>query len=468
MTIRVEEIPGEAVRLLLRLEEGHFHDLKAIDIAPASLTKTMAAFANADGGEIYIGIDEVTDSDGKKYRQWRGFASQEDANGHIQIFETLFPLGGEHRYGFLESESATGKVLHVEIDKSISIKSASNGKIYKRRGASNLPVTTDEDKRNLERTKGISSFETETVPYPVSNIVESAITAKFMEHQVPTNTPEAWFKKQRLISHGELATVASILLFDDEPQIALPKRSGIKVYRYRTSDAEGSRKNLAWDPVTIEGSIYNQIYAAVEKVVDVVGDAKITDVDGLRGVQYPSEAIHEIVTNAVIHRDYSILDDIHIRIFDNRVEVESPGRLPAHITPANILEERYSRNPTIVRLINKFPDAPNKDVGEGLNTAFDAMKSLKLKEPIISERPNSVLVVIRHERLGSPEEICMEYLKDHDEINNRTLRTLTGIGSENAIKRVFNRLIESRQIERIPGRSGPASAYRTWTGDLNP
>lgn len=152
-------------------------------------------------------------------------------------------------------------------------------------------------------------------------------------------------------------------------------------------------------------------------------------------------------------------------LFDNRVEVESPGRLPAHITPANILDERFSRNAVIVRLINKFPDAPNKDVGEGLNTAFDAMKALKLKYPIITERTNSVLVNIRHERLASPEEICMEYLESHDEINNRTLRGLTGIGSENAVKKVFYRLIDGKQIERIPGRKGAASAYRKWTGN---
>jgi ATP-dependent DNA helicase RecG len=65
---------------------------------------------------------------------------------------------------------------------------------------------------------------------------------------------------------------------------------------------------------------------------------------------------------------------VHIRIFDNRIDVESPGRLPAHITPENILKERFARNPTLVRLINKFPNPPNKDVGEGLNTAFAAME----------------------------------------------------------------------------------------------
>jgi len=65
---------------------------------------------------------------------------------------------------------------------------------------------------------------------------------------------------------------------------------------------------------------------------------------------------HEIITNAVLHRDYSVADDVHIRIFDNRVEVVSPGMLPAHITPENILSERFARNAAIVRLINKFPD----------------------------------------------------------------------------------------------------------------
>lgn len=82
--------------------------------------------------------------------------------------------------------------------------------------------------------------------------------------------------------------------------------------------------------------------------------------------------LHEIVTNAVLHRDYSIAADIQIRIFDNRVEIESPGRLPGHVTTANILREQFARNPKLVRIINKFPNPPNKDVGEGLNTAFES------------------------------------------------------------------------------------------------
>ncbi len=170
--------------------------------------------------------------------------------------------------------------------------------------------------------------------------------------------------------------------------------------------------------------------------------------------------MHEIITNAALHRDYSVPDDIHIRIFDNRIEVQSPGTLPGHITPDNILEERFSRNGSIVRLINKFPDPPNKDVGEGLNTAFEAMRKIKLKDPIIEQREHFVIVFIKHEPLASPEDIVMEYLNYNDRINNSKAREICHEGSENRVKRVFERLIDKDMIERIPGLRGKAAAYQ--------
>jgi len=170
------------------------------------------------------------------------------------------------------------------------------------------------------------------------------------------------------------------------------------------------------------------------------------------------------VTNAVLHRDYSILSDIQIRIYDNRIEVESPGRLPGHVTVTNILREQSARNPKLVRLINKFPNPPNKDVGEGLNTAFEAMKKLRLKEPEIEERENSVVVHIAHAPLASPEDTVIQYLESHDEITNSIGRDLTGIRSENTMKEVFYRLAKRKLIERVPGKRGSASAWRRYSG----
>lgn len=225
----------------------------------------------------------------------------------------------------------------------------------------------------------------------------------------------------------------------------------------------GSRETLAFDPITVEGCLYDQIKESVGRTVEFVEDIQKLGPKGLEPISYPIEALHEILTNAVLHRDYSIPVDVHVRIFDNRIEIESPGKLPGHVTRENILQEQFARNGHIVRMINKFPDPPNKDVGEGLNTAFSAMTRLRLKLPEIRETENSVLVVIKHEKLASPEESVMEYLDSHDEITNRTGREITGIKSENSMKRVFYRMRDRGIIEPVPGRIGFRSAWRKTT-----
>ena len=458
MSIAVIPITNEQAGRILTLEESHFLDLKSLDIAPAKLTRTIAALSNASGGELYVGIDEQT-VDGVKRRSWRGFSDTEAANAHIQVFDQLFPLGQYFSYVFLSSSIGSGLVLQVSVNKTKEITKASNGIVYLRRGAQNLPVTTQEALARLRLDKGISSFEAETVDAAAATVTNSLPILEFLVNVIPTAEPDMWLQKQQLLRGGK-PTVAAILLFAEEPQAVLPKRSGVKIYRYQTSAAEGGRETLAFDPITIEGHLYEQIKNAVTKTTELVEGIQKLGTRGLEAIKYPPETLHEIVTNALLHREYSIPVDVHIRIFDNRIEVESPGKLPGHVTTANILQEQFARNGTIVRVINKFPDPPNKDVGEGLNTAFAAMSRLRLKPPSIEERENSVIVRIRHEPLASPEEAVMEYLDSHAEIVNRVGREITGITSENSMKNVFYRLRDRGLIEPVPGRVGFSAAWR--------
>lgn len=145
------------------------------------------------------------------------------------------------------------------------------------------------------------------------------------------------------------------------------------------------------------------------------------------------------------------------------MEVQSPGKIPGHVTKENILDEQAARNPRLVRLINKFPNPPNKDVGEGLNTAFQAMKALRLKAPEIEETDTSVIVHIRHSPLASPQDAVMSYLANHDEVTNSIARELTGIRSENSMKDVFLSLFRRRLIERVPNKNGNKAAWQKWT-----
>lgn len=440
---------AEKIRLV---DEGQFADVKSRFIQPKELTNTISAFANADGGDLYIGIEDKT-------RQWSGFQNAEAANGHLQIFEELFPLGNDFVYEFLKKDSTSGIVLHVQVNKTRNIVKASNGIPYLRRSAANLPQNTPEKLKRLALTKGVESFETETVQSALSIITESPVIKEFIKAVVPTTTPEKWLRKQNLIIDDK-PTVAGVLLFAEEPQALLPKHCGIKIYRYKSSEIEGHRDLLDGDPRTIEGDLYTQIKEAVKITKEITESIPKLSDDGVENIKYPTETLHEILTNAVLHRDYSIKDDIHIRIFDNRVEVHSPGRFPANITVENILDERFARNGAIVRILNKFPEAPNKDVGEGLNTAYNKMIEAGLKNPEPKELENAVLFLIKHEPLASPTEIIMIYLDKNDQIKNSKAREITLIKTDFRMKGIFNKMEQAGLIERVPGTRTASTAWR--------
>lgn len=450
MVITSLEISDEQVSTLLSIEEGHFVDVKAIEVSPASITKAVSAFANTSGGEIYVGVDEQVGAIGKE-RRWRGFADVESANGLIQAIEAMSPLGNHYTAEFLRNHGQPGLLVHITVFKTSAILAASDGTSYVRRGAQRLPVKGDEALKRLAYDKGLQTFEDERTDLPAKDLSNSEPILDFLLKVVPTAEPERWLEKQRLLVDGR-SSVAGALLFADEPQAILPKRSAVKIYRYKTK-AEGERDTLVFDPITVEGPAYELIYSAVDCCKEIIESVQKLGPQGMESIEYPPEALHEIITNAVLHRDYSIAADVQVRIFDNRIEIESPGRFPGHVTAANVLSEQFARNPKLVRLINKFPDPPNKDVGEGLNTAFEAMEKLRLRKPTIEEKDASVLVTLRHESLGSPEQLVMEYLETHAEITNGIARELTGIKSENTMKNVFYRLRDRKVLELVPERA---------------
>jgi len=173
---------------ILVLDEGHFGDLKAIEVTPAKLTKTVSAFANADGGELYIGIDEDKQSG---QRAWRGFGDPEAANGHVQAFEELFPLGNDFDYTFLEvaGEGGSGLVLKIDVKKTPDIKEASDGLPYVRRGAQNQAVNTPEKHKRLEYVKGLASFEADTL-VGVARVIMPNTTANRVNEHAPLVRPD--------------------------------------------------------------------------------------------------------------------------------------------------------------------------------------------------------------------------------------------------------------------------------------
>jgi len=177
--ISIEKITTNQVETVTNTSEGQFSDVKAIQIEPSKLTKAISAFANSDGGDLYVGIREVDRDRG--IRACEGFANVEAANGHLQIFEKLFPLGTDFQYEFLGADNRLGLVLHIQVNKTQAIVRASNDIPYIRRGAQNLPVDTQEALRRLEYSKGITTFEGELTNVSKSEITESDVIKHFIE-----------------------------------------------------------------------------------------------------------------------------------------------------------------------------------------------------------------------------------------------------------------------------------------------
>lgn len=453
-TIQIDEVDDLCTR-----EESHFFDRKSFLIKGAKVQKIAVAFANADGGEFVIGIaDEKDEPDYTK--RWQGAPRIEDLNSHLQaIFEITPSL--DLKYEILKCEEKQGYCLLVLVEKSSGIHKTSSGIVYQRHGAQSLPIKDPEKITLLSFAKGATSFEDQLLKdVSAEQIAESKELISFLNSYSPKTDALEFCINQNLLDYKTWETkVAAALLFHPFPSAVIPKKCSVKITRYETKENDPERDHLA-EQISIESPLYQLISETVKCVENIMSSVQVWTPEGLKYLSYPPEAIWEVIVNALIHRDYSVSDDTQIIIYNNRIEVLSPGRLPGYVTVENILDARYARNSKIVRTLNRYKDAPNKDLGEGLNTTFQKMKEWGLKSPIIQEDGNYVKVTLPHLPLAAPTEAILTFLTTENKITNQQARDITGIKSENLVKTEFYKLRDQGLLERVPDLKGPKSAWQ--------
>lgn len=458
MADQISQVSKEqALSLCIRYED-QFFDRKSRLSRPKTAQKIAAAFGNSDGGEIVFGIKDDTDEVDEEKRL-DPFEDPEAAN---DILQSLYAINPPllFRYSFVAVEGHDGVILRVFIDKGQHVHATSDKVVYRRIGASSVPVKDPDEITRLGFAKGAISYEnTKLEQHKPESIVETE-EARYLTESIPEGPDElAFCSNEGLIDREDWTpNVAGALLLSPNPQGLIPTRCECRVIFYDTKEEKPEREHLKINE-TIGGPLYRLIHSTVDRVTEILSDISILTAKGMKKVDYPPEAIWEIVTNAIIHRDYSIADDVQILIYQDRVEILNPGSLPAFVTLENILDVRYSRNPKIVRTLRRYPNPPNQDLGEGLNTAYQKMQDRRLKPPVIEILPNHVKVTIAHASLASPEETVVEYLKNNDRITNRQAREITGIKSENQMKEVLYRLRDRELIFLDPELKGNKSAW---------
>jgi ATP-dependent DNA helicase RecG len=174
----------------------------------------------------------------------------------------------------------------------------------------------------------------------------------------------------------------------------------------------------------------------------------------------------EAITNAVIHRDYRLPVDVMVRIFSDRVEVESPGLLAGPVTTANIAEiGAHSRNPLLIQHLRQFPDPPNLDAGEGVRMMFKTMDEARLYPPVYQTRPRfereAVVLCLWNQNRPSLWEQVSARIDAEGAISNTDVRQLMGTDNVLAASKKIKGWLDSGLLVTV--NPDAAKRYRRYT-----
>jgi ATP-dependent DNA helicase RecG len=249
----------------------------------------------------------------------------------------------------------------------------------------------------LRYDKGDSVFDGRALAEFVPDDLDATLVERYLERIRAASQRDTALRARGLLAEKAAAlhpTVAGVLVLGREPQQALPQAT-LRILRYRGSSREtGTRANVVSDR-RIDGPLPTQIDRAHRTLRRLLPPSIRLEQEGRfeRSTVIPEPVWLEAVVNAATHRSYSIGGDhTRVEVFDDRVEVESPGRLPGLVRLENIRSTRFARNPRVARAMSDL--GYGRELGEGVNRMFEEMSRAGLPDPIYSQGPASVRVVL--------------------------------------------------------------------------
>lgn len=279
----------------------------------------------------------------------------------------------------------------------------------------------------------------------------------------------------------EFLTWGAVLMFANDPQRVLPG-AFLRILRYEgLRPRPGARSNLVFDR-RISGRLPLQIAEAREVMQNQL--RQLTRLDERNGQfvtipEIPEFAWLEAIVNAVTHRSYSLQGD-HIRviIFDDRLEIESPGRLPGPVRIDNIRRTRFSRNPHISRSLADLRFV--QELNEGMNRMFEEMVLAGLPEPELHQTDSGFRVILYKVNESERSQVftianetpdafvpALDRLFEEGRLSTSEAARLTGL-SLPTVRRYLRSLEGRGLLERVARSPKDPHAYwqppRPWRG----
>lgn len=278
----------------------------------------------------------------------------------------------------------------------------SDGHAYQRRGDTTVELS-DAEIRELRFSRGEESFEDlATAPWR-PDLVDQALLNSYLDARrqkngltLEVNAEDALHSRGLLRETplGLMLTNAGVLLFAKSPHDFIPG-ARLRLLRFEgVTERFGKERNITKDRA-FEGPISLVVAQAREFVRTLLRDFDFRGPDGrfVTEPEYPELAWDEAIVNALAHRSYSLANaTVYVRIFDDRMEIESPGGFPG---PARELKS-YPRNPHLMEALRYFELV--RWTNEGTRLMHEQMERLGLPPPEFSEPlGSSVLVVLRND-----------------------------------------------------------------------
>ena len=357
----------EIVEVLFH-KEGQTFDCKSIQIDPKALAITIVAFANADGGDIAIGVSDKTrkiegvDQHTEKLNELLR-VPLDFCNPTVSITSELLPC--------TDKDGNENHILLMHIPASSELHANQADEAFMRVGDKSRKLSFEE-RIQLMYDKGERYYEDTAVYGATVDDIDMAAVERYTELIGYTKSAKQYLHENNSFittnAKGEKqVSVACILLFGKYPQKFFP-RGRTRFIRYKgTEERVGAEMNVIKD-VTFEGTILDQVKATIAYLETQVEEHTFLGQHGqfVTHRDYPKFVVQEMVVNACCHRAYNIKGtEIQIKMFDNRLVFESPGRLPGTVKPSNIRHTHFSRNPKIAQFLKAYDYV--KEFGEGVD-----------------------------------------------------------------------------------------------------
>ncbi len=414
------------------------------------LLEAICAFANTEGGVLALGVADEKQGKGAA----RLFGIQENPEALDELMRKVRtqynPPIDTIRFLRLPCtlrDGSAGAVVLVQVPQSDKVHSIVDNGTWTRLTAGNREMTAAEI-AELSYRRGVRSAESEPVPVDWA-LLDTPVWAEFAAVRGFSRTrplPEqmAQLGLAEKVAENWMPRRAAVLLFAEEPGGLMAvhgTRAEVRVVVYQGKAAEaGAKPNMKKPPRTLRGPLIRLIDETVRVVLDELSTGVELASSGFKTHhRYPERVVKEAIVNAVIHRDYRLNRDILIRIFDDRMEVDSPGVFPGNITPSNIAKAgSKARNPLIVKILRDFPVPPNFDLNEGVPMMFAEMATAHLYPPQYRQHTEvateSVIVTLLNLERPTVWDEVNDWIDRNGEIANADLCRIAGVDTLKASK----------------------------------